>query len=212
MRIFLKPKVSAVFAGADCVLLDTAGDQYHCLPEASGWLRLDAKLQSLEGPDDLLREALPPELIAIAPLALRTPPPALPRSALDEALGPAPRLADWIRLLACCLDYLQAFEGGSFAGLLGRVRQGVRPKDGAMSALEQARLFRRMVVFAPLPRQCLARSFVLMRFLIRGGADATWVFGVRTWPFGAHCWVQAGDMVLDDHAERLVGYSPILAL
>jgi hypothetical protein len=69
-----------------------------------------------------------------------------------------------------------------------------------------------MVVWAPAPRQCLVRSFMLMRFLTRAGADARLVFGVRTWPFGAHCWVQAGDQVLDDYADRLVGYSPIMAI
>ena len=41
---------------------------------------------------------------------------------------------------------------------------------------------------------------------------AVWVFGVRTWPFSAHCWLQIGDAVLDDDPERVGIYPPILAV
>jgi hypothetical protein len=36
------------------------------------------------------------------------------------------------------------------------------------------------------------------------------VFGVRTWPFHAHCWLQCDDVVLDDQADRVAAYAPIL--
>jgi hypothetical protein len=38
------------------------------------------------------------------------------------------------------------------------------------------------------------------------------VFGVRTWPFHAHCWLQVEDVVLDDHHERIGAYTPLMAL
>lgn len=63
-----------------------------------------------------------------------------------------------------------------------------------------------------LPAQglCLQRSFLLHRLL---ADDRTrWTFGVRLWPFSAHCWLQRDDLVLADDVERVRGYTPILTL
>lgn len=60
--------------------------------------------------------------------------------------------------------------------------------------------------------ECRFRSLLLFRFLtIRGGA-ADWVFGVRTAPFAAHCWLESGMTVLNDHAENIAQYSEILRI
>ena len=82
----------------------------------------------------------------------------------------------------------------------------------AAETLRLARVFQRVAVWLPMPRKCLVRSFVLLRFLQRSGLNARWVFGVRTWPFAAHCWLQLEDTVLDDLVERLAAYEPILAV
>ena len=42
------------------------------------------------------------------------------------------------------------------------------------------------------------------------GLDADWVFGVRTWPFLAHCWVQVGDTIVGDSLDRVGGFTPIM--
>ncbi|WP_374571406.1 lasso peptide biosynthesis B2 protein [Phenylobacterium sp. J426] len=62
---------------------------------------------------------------------------------------------------------------------------------------------------APLPAKCLVRSFALLCFLRRCGHDAAWCFGVSTWPFAAHCWLQVGEVALDDHPDQLAAYTPI---
>jgi hypothetical protein len=72
--------------------------------------------------------------------------------------------------------------------------------------------FHRWACWTPAPAKCLIRSFMLLRLLRRHGFDARWVFAVRTWPFEAHCWLQAGPVVLDDAVERLTAYHPILAV
>jgi hypothetical protein len=51
---------------------------------------------------------------------------------------------------------------------------------------------------------------LLLEFLAARGLAADWVFGVRTWPFSAHCWVQAGGIVLNDTVERVAPYRQIL--
>ena len=66
--------------------------------------------------------------------------------------------------------------------------------------------------FAPFQGECLFRAFLLLAYLRLEGRHATWVFGVRTYPFQAHCWLQVGDMVLNDAVERICGYTPIFAV
>jgi len=201
--------VHAAQVGDDIVLLDVAGDRYLCLPAAGGQARLEAGGRTL---------ILCPQLARTLPASLQAPaleatpaPPGRPVCDLPDSAALEPSAADWRRLALCYADYWRLFAGRSFAAILAGVRRAARPA-GRRGAAEAAAVFARLVVWAPVSGQCLVRSFLLMRFILRSGADAEWVFGVRTWPFGAHCWVQAEGVVLDDHAERLAGYVPILAV
>ena len=60
--------------------------------------------------------------------------------------------------------------------------------------------------------RCYVAFDVAVRVLRARGFDALWVFGVRTWPFSAHCWLQVGLTALDDDLERLAAYTPIMAV
>jgi len=64
--------------------------------------------------------------------------------------------------------------------------------------------------WVPSEGECLQRAFQLRRLLARRGIAVDWVFGVRTWPFGAHCWLQSGDMLVGDRLERVGRYTPIM--
>ena len=59
---------------------------------------------------------------------------------------------------------------------------------------------------------CLADSLALLNFLSRYGLFPTWVFGVQTGPFAAHCWVQEGDVVFNDTPDHVRRYTPILTI
>jgi Transglutaminase-like superfamily len=59
---------------------------------------------------------------------------------------------------------------------------------------------------------CLLDSVTLTHFLARYGVFPTWVFGVKTDPFYAHCWVQQGDYVFNDTPDFIKGFSPILVV
>ena len=58
---------------------------------------------------------------------------------------------------------------------------------------------------------CLYDSLVLSRFLADYAFSTTCVFGVKTQPFQAHCWVQAGHLVLMGPVGFIRRYVPILA-
>ena len=78
--------------------------------------------------------------------------------------------------------------------------------------LADVAIWRRLAPWLPMDGVCLFRSGMLLAFLRALGPRPTWVFGVRTWPFQAHCWLQVEDIALDDEAERLCAYAPVLAV
>lgn len=65
---------------------------------------------------------------------------------------------------------------------------------------------RRYVPFEP---SCLLDSLALVRYLTRHGIAGNIVFGVTDAPFAAHCWVQVGDVVLNDTVGNTMSYMPI---
>jgi hypothetical protein len=57
---------------------------------------------------------------------------------------------------------------------------------------------------------CLKEALALLYYLGRAGCAADWVFAVKGAPFAAHCWVQLGDIVLNDSLENVRAYTPIM--
>jgi hypothetical protein len=214
----LAPGVHGVAVGEDLVLLDIGADAYFCLPGAAAILTLDAG-GGLTATDPGAIEAM-----ADAGLARRgtkpdnsTPPPKpmrnLPRAGVVE--GGASRCL-W-RILRAGTATSRDFRRLDFAGLLETAARGRGPRDISVAApsdvlLSTAWRFAQLRVWMPFDGACLKRSYMMLRYLRLCGLDAVWVIGVRTWPFRAHCWLQAGDIALDEDAERLLAYRPILAV
>lgn len=71
-------------------------------------------------------------------------------------------------------------------------------------------VFERLRLFYPRSYLCLFDSLALIHFLARFDVYPDWVFGVNADPFEAHCWVQAGDVVLNDRVARVAGFTPIM--
>jgi len=95
-----------------------------------------------------------------------------------------------------------------------RARAKERERSGAPAALQEAvaaYLKLRLYVFTAHD-QCLHDSLTLLRFLADEGLFPSWVIGVRVRPFGAHSWVQWGDMVLNDQHDHVRRYQPILVV
>ena len=59
---------------------------------------------------------------------------------------------------------------------------------------------------------CLLDSITLLNFLALYQIYPDLVFGVRTRPFIAHCWVQYNHIVLNDTVERVCRFTPILSI
>lgn len=69
--------------------------------------------------------------------------------------------------------------------------------------------FARARRYVPIEPICLLDSLSLLRFISRRGLSANIVFGVTPEPFAAHCWVQAGDMVLNETLFDTRAYTAI---
>jgi hypothetical protein len=60
--------------------------------------------------------------------------------------------------------------------------------------------------------QCLALSLGFARLAYALGYPVSIVFAVTPRPFGAHCWVQLGPVVLNDTLNRVEIFTPIHAI
>lgn len=212
MAFPLAPGVHLAVVDDDVVLLDVPADRYLCVPDGRRLLRPSPARDVVDPEAPGVVEALAAARL-LSQSASRPPAPP-PRPGRDLPAEP-PRMAprDAARLAGAVWDGLRRYRGRSLDEIVAFTRRSrpARPGD-PIEVVRLATVFRDAVVWLPLPRKCLIRSFVLLRFLQRSGVDATWVFGVRTWPFSAHCWLQRDDLVLDDFAERLVAYEPIFAV
>lgn len=60
--------------------------------------------------------------------------------------------------------------------------------------------------------QCLAKAVAFLRVCSWRGLNPSLVFGVRTNPFTAHCWIQDGPLAINDDVDRVSIYEPILVV
>lgn len=196
----------------DIVVLDLNADQYHCLIDAaasietadSGALRARDEATALE----LINAGLATSTPQVAPRPL--PPPA--RVELDNPAG-APSPAEIVQAGATLFAAGIACRGKSILDLIAPdARRAARPDE--IAAAEAGRIVaaaRAALPWIPLEGECLQRSYQFRQLLRRHGVHVDWVFGVRTWPFGAHCWLQIGDRVIADRLERVRRYTPIMS-
>lgn len=63
--------------------------------------------------------------------------------------------------------------------------------------------------FVPIRTRCLLDGLSMLRFLSRRRLHAHLVFGVVGDPFSAHCWVQRGDVALNDTVGNATAYTVI---
>jgi hypothetical protein len=111
----------------------------------------------------------------------------------------------------------------SFEYAVGRVRErNARSRDSAAGSAQEvdvSRIHQLVAVFATLrpffftaKDQCLFDALALSEFLAGFGIHPQWIFAVQARPFAAHCWLQQGDIVLNDTVEHVRRYAPIMVV
>jgi len=217
----LAPDCHAVLIEDDLVVLFLDADRYACLPGVGGEIVLDPEQRTLASRDTALLE----ELVAGGVLTDGQARPALearawPGAPAQSLYPDRPEALDRRRAtMAVPILALAArqYRKASLAQIVAWAIAGRRAPTDAASPMPAGLSpcvadFHAWALFAPTSGKCLLRSFLLLAQLRRAGHDALWVFGVATWPFAAHCWLQRGDVVLDDTCERVSRYRPILVI
>lgn len=194
----------------DIVVLDVRTDRYECLVDAAAWLKPAAD-GSLAVPD----EGVARQLIE-ADLASNQAPPV--RHALipaRRALAPSTPVSRWdvLRAGLVLAAATAAFRSRRLDALVRSPEHAqtspARPDNCRLAELVGAA--QAAAPFVPFEGECLQRAHLLRRLLWREGFRPQWIFGVRTWPFGAHCWLQIDDLVVGDTLDRVRFYTPIMA-
>lgn len=197
------------------VLLDVTADAYFCLPGAGRALPsgpVGAEVGRLS--EDLLQELAQARLIHQASgIAPTTPPEIAPTSDCFTTAPGDLRWRDAVGFAQAYAALAPRFYRRPFGQVLAqaRARRLRLGGPGAADALvARATRFNALMPWSPVQGACLLQAAWMLEFLAGAGLAADWVFGVRTWPFSAHCWVQAGEVVLNDTVERVAPYRVIL--
>lgn len=212
VNLWANPDIHLARVNEDIIVLDLAADAYNCLLGAGD--SLDLRPDGSIGASD---PELAADLIAagiatcVAPTLPRTAP-TLPARELSRKAVPSGR--DTLLAAIALAFATRQFSGKSLVEMIAIDAPAATPNlpgdeirlDHLVAAVRSAR------PWVPYEGECLQRSFQLRRFLACEGIATSWYFGVRTWPFAAHCWLQIGDLVLGDRLERVRFYAPILVV
>jgi hypothetical protein len=218
------------------VILDVNRDKYLCVdrpqfetlgPSLHGWTE-PAQPNGYDAPTVARNaEALANQLVTLEILSERANeakdahPTAypLPTAAIDPDLPPRSPQSPWAHAASFFLSSARAsrqLRDQRFQATVEfvRARKSRNIDRAGPFDLERAHAltsaFERLRLFYPRPYLCLFDSLALIHFLARFHVYPDWVFGVNADPFEAHCWVQAGEVVLNDTVMRVSGFAPIM--
>ena len=213
MGYALRENVTFCLAGEKPVFLDISAGRYLGLSQSD-----EISFKCLIGSEaatsedqclspGLLRLLVPSAVHAVEPCKLAVMP---IHSLLDEDWPRAPinqRLAAvyWLCTTKLVLQYrpLQAH--------IETIRKRKAQCETRPFEIVMARALENIRTMATRHDQCLLRSLALVRWAASRGMALDLVFGVTARPFQAHCWVQHGDLVLNDSLDHVINFTPILA-
>jgi len=118
--------------------------------------------------------------------------------------------------ICACISAATALRFRSIEQIVEQMRRDKAPMT--QQPLDVRRAHSLVMVFNTLrllfPRGFLCRfdSLALIKFLGRYGIFPTWVFAVKLDPWGAHCWVQAEEILLNEEIDEAEEYIPVMAI
>lgn len=211
MAQFLWP-VDGIFLARvddDVIVLNLAEDRYDGLLDTGDAIRLDARGSLRVVDDDVASELVRAGIATAAQPITCNPAPGPARRELQHDPSPAKR--DVLRAAVSLLTATLRFRGLSLPSLVAfrhRLRDPETITEARLGQLVGAARIARPWI--PFEGECLQRSFLLRAHLAAQGVATDWVFGVATWPFAAHCWLQIGDLVVGDRLSRVSRFTPIM--
>ena len=217
---WLAPDIHFAWVGADVVVLDVRQDRYLCLVDGAEAIQPGSAAAAASAATVSIAVRDPETLGVLRQAGLIDPAtPTRPRTLACPARsalmpGGRPSVGALLRAVANAVASTAAFKRSDLKTLIAHASAWRRrPLQGAVQPAARALdAFNAMLPWMPCEEDCLQRAYMLRHHLHANGLSATWIFGVRTWPFLAHCWVQIDDVVVGDSVERVGGFTPILAV
>ncbi|MBO9708023.1 MAG: lasso peptide biosynthesis B2 protein [Caulobacter sp.] len=206
------PHVHAAMHGDDLVLLDALRNDYVVLPQAKDLIRLEPSGVGAQLFDEDLARELTEAGLGVSgqsgPQVSRVQAPAAEADLYDDPDPPVSTAA------AAGLALLSARVSTHLRwSSLSRVIARPAVIDGGEGEVRRKAIALRVALpWLPFQGECLYRAALLRAHLGDLAGRTHWVFGVSTWPFAAHCWVQLDGLVLNDRLQRVRRYTPILAV
>jgi hypothetical protein len=221
MRLGLNPNIHSCIVNGRVIFLDALNGRYFCLSDRLEQAFLDVaggnisgcntEIEEMIGRGVLVTDAPAPK--ALLPLSTEVPPSRdlssrITRSSLADVGAAAAAQAYAMIILRTnhFHEILRRLESKRNAVREQQGRNGVPTAERLALAIQTTNL-----LFGSTDR-CLNRSLALLQLCYRHGSTPTFVIGVRTSPFVAHCWVQDHDLVLNDRSEHARLFTPIFAL
>ncbi|MDM7955799.1 lasso peptide biosynthesis B2 protein [Blastomonas sp.] len=212
MSVGPAPNISLAVVDGDLVLFDIGQDTYLAVDRDAARNSVNALLGHSYTPSDPVLT----ELIAQG-LLLRGAPPWMPDAKPRPQPLPAVQCKHsqdrlTIPFLRASLGTYLALQkrDNRWAAVLPVQDIGNDPSPEQMASIIGQ--FENWRILIPGTGRCLVQSMMLMRLLAIIKIKAEWVFGVRTHPFEAHCWVEWQSMVLNDSPDHVSWFTVIARL
>lgn len=210
------PDVSFALIEGRAVFLDARRDRYATLPPelTEALVGVMASDSAVAPNDPLIPRLVATGLFELSPrrggLAnLTCRPPAA--GVADEARPPL-RPTDLAEVWGLLARSARIVRKSPIHAILGppRVASAATSEPDHQAQTERlARRFVRARALVPMAPACLADSLAMRVWLTRRRLACQLVLAVRLEPFEAHCWIEAGGVVLNDAPERIAAFVPV---
>lgn len=200
------------------IFLDTRDDRYFRLSSTLERM-FDAHVDGAELPPEDIAYLVERNILTDAPSfasSMRASIPIASRSALELSSTPMPHgigsvaelfaIVCWTQLQLKTRRLKEILDDAIARRPLGSALEG---SGAEMRLLNETHVFLKARKFVPIETRCLVDSLSMVTFLAKRHLHANIVFGVTGYPFTAHCWVQAGELILNDAIGNTRAYTPI---
>lgn len=203
-------KIAYCLCGDQAIFLDVGADRYFTLPASQN----RAFLLQLKDSTDLSHDgsAAARILVESAEPCRNIAPPT------HSATGRSKTRANPLWVVRTALAYIADKARLKRRGLahvlqLSANRRQSRPQASAAQTYDSiSAAFAALEPVFGKAENCLPRSIAFHALARAGGHAPSLVIGVKRDPFAAHCWVQDGNCVLNDSAEHVRIFTPILVI
>jgi len=217
MGYAIHPQTSFCHSGDRLIIIDLRSNQYYCLPN-----RMRAAFANLCAGANLgAEDELTLRSLFDSGFLRKTEHPGLPEPCsvkVEELVAAIEGTVTVGDLASFTLSFVRAnlqVKRKPLLSALSRLRITRSRQENLQSdclAARAAEVSKRFSIAHSMQGKCLVHSLAVADWLVRRDARPRLVFGVIGRPFAAHCWVQLGNIVVNDRPEHVRMFTPVMVI